>query len=346
MFQELLRYRYHTSTCLFDVWPVSLSTEVWAIFSSRSYKRQSEPDVLLPILPSQHFLSMIHKPIKTLVLAHLPGKGNGNTARNGIVKHPGTDGDHGGTAVLELTQTTTLGNLDTEGVPSQITGKTTGLEAGGDTALVHGPLAVLVGELVQLHDGNGREHLGQTSGGDVLHGLEGGHGGEVGKLDSLADAQVFVGGNVVERPAEFVEEEAEGGNHGRAAVLELGGTEEGACVLRSPLAGQEIPLVFSEEADGREIADGLGSGRKSRRGGRLGSGRKGGGRSHERGKDGGLHRSENIIEREYGSRLGFGRNASRRPVRVVGPASRSRVEGAKGEGSRKQNNKLQIRILV
>ena len=203
---------------------------------------------------------MIHNPIITLVLANLPGKGDGDTAGDGIVEHPGTDGYHCGTAVLQLLELDLLGHVKVEGVPSQITGETTGLESGSDATLVHGPLAILVGELIQLNESDGGEHLGQTSGGDVLHGLERGHGGQIGKLDSLANTQIFVRGNVVESPAEFVEEEAGGGNHGTAAVLELGGTEEGAGVFRSPLAGEEIPLVLTEEADGREVADGLGGG--------------------------------------------------------------------------------------
>ena len=222
------------------------------------------------------------------------------------MEHPSADGDHGGPAVLQLLELDFLGHVEVEGVPSQIAGEAAGLEAGGDSAVVEAlVLAALVGQLVQLDDGDGREHLRQALGGDVLHGLEGGHGGQVGDLDALADAEVFVGGDVVERPAEFVKEEAGSGQHGGAAVLELGGPEEFAGVLRSPLPGQLVPDGLTEESDGGQIADGLGGGLESTAAARLG------------------RRAESISargEQKGGDALHHGsENTSRKWVRVSGP---------------------------
>ena len=75
------------------------------------------------------------------------------------MEHPRADGDHGGPAVLQLLELELLGHVEVEGVPAQIAGEAAGLEAGGDSAVVEAlVLAALVGQLVQLNDGDGREY--------------------------------------------------------------------------------------------------------------------------------------------------------------------------------------------
>ena len=194
------------------------------------------------------------------------------------MEHPSADGDHGGPAVLQLLELDFLGHVEVEGVPSQIAGEAAGLEAGGDSAVVEAlVLAALVGQLVQLDDGDGREHLRQALGGDVLHGLEGGHGGEVGELDALGHGEVVVGADFVEGEAGPVDAVPDGGKHGGPAVLDLGGADELAGLLRTPVLRQFLPHRLAEESCGRDGTDGFGIERGGAGGMLPGRGEGGGG---------------------------------------------------------------------
>ena len=172
------------------------------------------------------------------------------------MEHPSADGDHGGPAVLQLLELDFLGHVEVEGVPAQIAGEAAGLEAGRN-GLVLGELAVLVRQLVDLGDGDQGEHLGEAPGGDVPHGLEGGHGGEVGELDALGHGEVVVGADFVEGEAGPVDAVPDGGKHGGPAVLDLGVAEPGDGLVRSEVGEAEgIPLLA--ELDGVGLGeDGL-----------------------------------------------------------------------------------------
>mmetsp|Transcript_2976 Transcript_2976/g.4272 ORF Transcript_2976/g.4272 Transcript_2976/m.4272 type:complete len:153 (-) Transcript_2976:54-512(-) len=115
-----------------------------------------------------------------------------------------------------------------------------------------------MGEFVDLDGGDGHEDLGHTGGRDVVDGLNGSHGLQVGEFDALGDTEVFVGAEFVEGDAELLEGESNGCNHGRSAVLELGGTKPGSSGLGSPVGGKLVPVDLSEE-HGLSTSEGHGS---------------------------------------------------------------------------------------
>merc|ERR1719203_2392883 len=71
-------------------------------------------------------------------------------------------------------------------VPSQVSGKSSGLKTGGNT-LTNLDLSVPVGKLVDLNSGNCNEHLGKTLNWEGLHGIKGCHGLKVSEFDVLGD---------------------------------------------------------------------------------------------------------------------------------------------------------------
>lgn len=205
-----------------------------------------------------------------------PGEGKRHGTRNGVGGEPGRNGKHGGAAVLQLLGAAVVGDLNVEGVPSDVPGEAAGLEAGRN-GLVLGELAVLVRQLVDLGDGDQGEHLGEAPGGDVPHGLEGGHGGEVGELDALGHGEVVVGADFVEGEAGPVDAVPDGGKHGGPAVLDLGGADELAGLLRTPVLSQFLPHTLAEESCGPDGTDGFGIERGGAGGMLPGRGEGGGG---------------------------------------------------------------------
>mmetsp|Transcript_7495 Transcript_7495/g.8958 ORF Transcript_7495/g.8958 Transcript_7495/m.8958 type:complete len:234 (-) Transcript_7495:62-763(-) len=159
---------------------------------------------------------------------------------------PGTDGKHGGTSVLNLDKTTTVGDLDVKRIPSKITGETTSLKSGCDP-FIFGKFAILVGKFVDFDKSDSGKHLSQSFGGDRLHGIQGSHGSQIGKLDTLRDGEVLMRRNVVQGPSELVEQKTDCGNHGRTSVLEFGSLEEGTGSFRSVFHGQLVPVVLTDK---------------------------------------------------------------------------------------------------
>lgn len=211
------------------------------------------------------------------------------------------------TAVLDLLQTEGLHLLvvlhvlalgEAEGVVTVVT---------GDTALLV-PLAV---EGDAFEPAGDEEDLEPTGGGDHLDGIEGSGGGNVGEGDARRGGEEpgLVGGGVEgvraggaevegEVDAELLDHEADGGNHGDAAVLELGVLEPldgvGAGVLEDPGA-EGRALVASLDGDAKGIID-RGGGEGCGGLARLSGGRKGGGRAKDGGEAGGsLHLATIIV---------------------------------------------------
>ena len=233
------------------------------------------------------------------------------------------------TAVLDLLQTEGLHLFvvlhvlalgEAEGVVTVVT---------GDTALLV-PLAV---EGDALEPAGDEEDLEPAGGGDHLDGIEGSGSGNVGEGDARGGGEepglvgggmegVRAGGAEVEGEvdAELLDHEADGGNHGDAAVLELGVLEPldgvGAGVLEDPGA-EGRALVASLDGDAKGIIDrGGGEGRGGLA--RLSGGRKGGGRAKDGGEaGGGLHLPTIIVSlsttsRAYRREVIAGEQTSRR----------------------------------
>ena len=206
------------------------------------------------------------------MLGHLWKVGEAVSGDGGSGDHT-ADGDHGETAVLELLELHLLLLLGVAGV-----------EAKGVEGVVTGAAVVALG-----HAGVGGEGHGLDEGDpeeDLLHGVREGIVG----VDDLGDgfeAELLSGD-----ADELRDDEADGGEHGGAAVLELGLAEPG-----EPLGGA-LGEAAGVEVDGGPGAAGeghwlgtlaanhaVGELLEGRGGGALLSGGEGGGRGHERGKD-------------------------------------------------------------
>ena len=199
-------------------------------------------------------------------------------------------------------------------------------EAEGVVAVVAGDTALLVPLAVEgdaLEPAGDEEDLEPASGGDHLDGIKGSGGGNVGEGDARRGGEEpgLVGGGVEgvraggaevegEVDAELLDHEADGGNHGDAAVLELGVLEPldgvGAGVLEDPGAKGRA-LVASLDGDAKGIIDrGGGEGRGGLA--RLGGGGKGGGRAKDGGEaGGGLHLATIIVSLRTTSRGAYRR---------------------------------------
>ena len=70
-----------------------------------------------------------------------------------------------------------------------------------------------------------------------------------------------MGRNVIQGQTKFVKGESDGGEHGRTAVFEFSGAEEGAGGFGSVFEGEFVPVVladeywFSAEGGGSEAGD-------------------------------------------------------------------------------------------
>lgn len=223
---------------------------------------------------------------------------NGKGAGDGLIGGPGGDGHHGNTAVLDLLHAEgnhllvllhVLALGEAERVVAVIT---------GDAALLV-PLAIEGDALEPTGDG---EDLEPACDGDHLDGIEGGGGGNVGEGDAGGGGEepgvvggggegVGAGGAKVEGEvdAELLDHEADGGDHGNAAVLELGVLEPldgvGAGVLEDP-GTERRALVAGLYRDTKGIIDRGGKGRGGLTG--LSGRRKCGSRADKGSEKGGL----------------------------------------------------------
>lgn len=179
-------------------------------------------------------------------MSDLPGKGNWDRSSNTVGGNPGADGEHGSTSVLQFNQSPPVGNLDFQRVPSQVSGKSSGLKTGGNT-LTNLDLSVPVGKLVDLNSGNCNEHLGKTLNWEGLHGIKGCHGLKVSEFDVLGDTEVLMGRDVIEGNSELVEGESNSSNHGGTSVLKFGSAEESSGLSRTIFRCKLVPVCFSNE---------------------------------------------------------------------------------------------------
>lgn len=176
----------------------------------------------------------------------LPGKGNWDRSSNTVSGNPGADGEHSGTSVLQFSQSPPVGNLDFQRVPSQVSGKSSGLKTGGDT-LTNLDLSFPVGKLVDLNGGNCNKHLSKTLDWEGLHGIKGFHGLKVSEFDVLGDTEVLMRRDVIEGDSELVESVSNGGNHGGTSVLKFGSAEESSGLSRTIFRCKLVPVCFSNE---------------------------------------------------------------------------------------------------
>ena len=169
----------------------------------------------------------------------------------------------------------------------------------GDAALLV-PLTVEGDALEPTGDGEDLEPAGD---GDHLDGIEGGGGGK--RAGEEEDGVAGGGGRKKvegEVDAELLDHEADGGDHGNAAVLELGVLEPldgvGAGVLEDP-GTERRALVAGLYRDTKGIIDRGGKGRGGLTG--LSGRRKGAGRADKGSEKGGLqHRYSTILLRQRG----------------------------------------------
>ena len=164
------------------------------------------------------------------------GDGSGNIACRDIAH----DADHGKAAVVELPAALLLESL---GVDARE------VELGEDDLGERSALGVVsaLGLGRELGNEDGADDLGLAGEGDGLPGIEGVHAGEGLEGDVRGE-------HAGEVDASGLDHVAGGGEHGNAAVLELGGAEPGEGLVRSELGEAEGVEVLS---GGSGTTDGL-----------------------------------------------------------------------------------------